>query len=383
MGVAAALAVAFASTASASTVPDTAPPDSAAPDSLAPDSSAGADAGADLEAINAAANEEGQVNLIALPDTWANYVGVIASFGEKYPDIEHPVQAPEASSAEEIVAVETQRGSDTMPDVIDVSPAVALQSVTDGIFDPYEPSLWDEIPENLRDPDGNWVGAYYGIMSIGVNTTLVETVPASFAELNNPDYAGMVSLNGDPREAGAAFAAVMAASIANGGSFDDIMPGIEFFAELQAAGILNETQVTEASVLAGETPIVLDWTYNFPGLVPKIEEAGFTFEYAVPSDGVYGSYYAQGVVAGGPHPNAARLWIEHILSDEGALQYLEGGAIPARYAAMVESGVITDDMLGNLPAPELIEQVSFPNADQIAAAQAALTENWGPMVTDA
>lgn len=220
-------------------------------------------------------------------------------------------------------------------------------------------------------------------MSIGVNTTLVETVPTSFAELNNPDYAGMVALNGDPREAGAAFAAVMAASIANGGSFDDIMPGIEYFAELQAAGVLSDIQVTEASVLAGETPIVLDWTYNFPGIVPKIEEAGFTFDYAVPSDGVYGSYYAQGVVAGGPNPNAARLWIEHILSDEGALAYLEGGAIPARYPTMVESGVITDDMLTNLPSAELIEQVTFPSDDQIAAAQAALIENWGPMVADA
>jgi hypothetical protein len=50
---------------------------------------------------------------------------------------------------------------------------------------------------------------------------------------------------------------------------------------------------------------------------------------------------------------------------------------------LVENGTITDDMLTNLPAPELIEQVAFPNADQIAAAQQALTENWGPMVTDA
>ena len=84
-----------------------------------------------------------------------------------------------------------------------------------------------------------------------------------------------------------------------------------------------------------------------------------------------------------PHPNAARLWIEHILSDEGALGYLEGGAIPARYATLVENGMITEDMLANLPPAELIEQVAFPTADQIAAAQAVLAENWGPMVADA
>lgn len=147
ISVAAALAVAVASTASATTVPDTSPPDS---------SEVGA-AAADLDELVAAANEEGQVNLIALPDSWANYVGVLASFGEKYPELEYPVQAPDASSADEITAVETQRGQDTMPDVLDVSPPVALQSITDGIWDPYRPTLWDEIPENLRDPDGNWV----------------------------------------------------------------------------------------------------------------------------------------------------------------------------------------------------------------------------------
>lgn len=376
LGIAGALVAAVAPTAFATTAPPASEP--------AGTESAGTDAAAvDLDALIAAATEEGQVNLIALPPTWANYEGILASFAEKYPDIDAPVQSPDASSADEITAVETQRGSDTMPDALDVSPPVALQSVIDGIWDPYQPSVWDEIPENLRDPDGNWVAAYYGIMAIGVNTTIVTgDVPQSFADLANAG-AGQVAINGDPREAGAAFAAVMAASLANGGSFDDIMPGIEYFAELKASGVLSSTAVTPQTVLSGETPIVLDWSYNFPGMIPQIEEAGFTYATAFPSDGIYGSYYAQGVVADSPHPNAARLWIEHILSDEGALGYLEGGAIPARYPTLVENGTITEDMLANLPPAELIAQISFPSADQIAAAQEVLKDNWGPMVADA
>ena len=337
----------------------------------------------DVDALYEAAKAEGQVNLIALPDSWANYGGILESFREKYPEVDNPVANPDASSADELTAVKTLAGQPDMPDALDVGPSFALQAADEGLWAPFQPSTWDEIPESLRDPDGNWVAAYYGIMAIGTNTTLVETAPQTFADLKNPQYEGLVALNGDPREAGAAFAAVMAASLANGGSFDDIMPGIEFFAELKSIGNLSDVQVTEASVLAGETPIILDWTYNFPGLQTQIEEAGFEVETVVPSDGVYGSYYSQGVVADGPHPNAAKLWIEHILSDEGALGYLEGGAIPARYAAMVESGVITDDMLSNLPPAELIEQIEFPTLDQIAAAQEALAANWGPMVADA
>ena len=112
-----------------------------------------------------------------------------------------------------------------------------------------------------------------------------------------------MALNGDPREAGAAFAAVMAASLANGGSADDIMPGIQYFADLKKSGNLIATDVTQATVLSGETPIALDWSYNFPGLAKQVDDAGFTVEVNFPSDGVYGGYYAQGVVKGSPHPN--------------------------------------------------------------------------------
>ena len=104
------------------------------------------------------------------------------------------------------------------------------------------------------------------MLSIASNTTLVKNPPKTFADLKKPEYKGQVAINGDPREAGAAFAAVMAASLANGGSFDDIMPGIQFFADLKKAGNLQQIDVTEAAVLSGDVPIALDWTYNFPAL---------------------------------------------------------------------------------------------------------------------
>jgi putative spermidine/putrescine transport system substrate-binding protein len=340
-------------------------------------------ASGDLQALVDAATEEGKVNLIALPDSWANYKGILQSFRDKYPGIENPVATPDASSADEITAVKTLAGQADMPDSIDVGPPFALQAVEEGLWEPYKASTWDEIPDALKDPDGNWVGAYYGIMAIGTNTTIVDNPPKTFADLKKPEYKGQVAINGDPREAGAAFAAVMAASLANGGSFDDIMPGIEYFAELKQSGNLLDKPLDEATILSGETPINLDWTYNWPGLQPKLEEAGITSEVVVPEDGVYGSYYAQGVVKDSPHPNAAKLWVEHILSDEGALGYLEGGAIPARYAALLEAGKVSEDIAANLPPAELIQAIEFPTAEQIDKANAVLVENWGPMVADA
>jgi putative spermidine/putrescine transport system substrate-binding protein len=330
-----------------------------------------------------AAVEEGQVNLIALPDNWANYKGILQAFRDKYPGVNNPVANPDASSADELTAVKTLAGQPDMPDALDVSPAIAQQVADEGLWAPYKPCAWDEIPDNLKDPNGNWVAAYYGIMAIGTNTTIVKDgAPKSFADLKDSKYKGQISLNGDPREAGAAFAAVMAASLANGGSFDDILPGIEYFAELKKLGNLTGTDVTEASVISGETPIWLDWTYNYPGLAPTLEENGITWEINVPTDGVYSGYYAQGAVKDSPNPNAAQLWIDHIISDEGALGYIEGGAVPARYEALVAAGKVTDELKKNMPAPELLSQVAFPTQDQIAAAKDVLAAQWGTLVAD-
>jgi putative spermidine/putrescine transport system substrate-binding protein len=324
-----------------------------------------------------------KVNLIALPDEWANYKGILQSFRDKYPGVENPVASPDASSKEEMEAVQTLAGQDDMPDNVDVSPAIAQEMVDANLFEPYVLTSDAEIPAGLKDAASNWTAAYYGIMAIATNTTIVPNAPKSFADLTKPEYKGLVALNGDPREAGSAFAAVMAASLANGGSADDIMPGIQFFADLKKSGNLGGTDVTKETVLSGETPISIDWSYNVPGLKADLEAAGLTVEVNFPSDGIYGGFYGQGVVKNSPHQACSKLWMEHIFSDEGALGYLEGGAVPARIDALVKAGKVTEDSKKNLPPDELLSQVNFLTPAQIAAAKAVLAEQWGPMVADA
>ena len=370
-----------AASTSASTAPSTAA--SSAPATDAATAAAGlAECGTTVDEIAAKAKEEGGPNLIALPDSWANYAGILASFRDTY-GLPAPVANPDASSADELTAITTLQGQPDKPDAIDIGPSFTQQAIEQGLVEPYKTTTWDEIPDNLKDADGNWVGAYYGIMSIGVNTTLVPEAPATWADLKKPEYKGMVTLNGDPREAGAAFAGVVAAALANGGSYDDIMPGITYFADLKKSGNLQVIDVTEAALLSGDVPIALDWSYNFPAIAPKLKEAGFDFSTTIPTDGLYGSYYAQSVVSDPVHPCAAALWLEHITGDAGALGYLEGGAIPARYAALDAEGKITEEMKANLPSAEDIAKITFPTQDQIDAMKLQITDNWGPMVADA
>ena len=103
------------------------------------------------------------------------------------------------------------------------------------MFAPYKVETWDDIPDEFKDPDGAWVNDYGGYMAIGYDSAKVPDV-TSVADLLKPEYKGAVALNGDPTQAGAAFSGVMMAAIANGGSADDIAPGVDFFGDLKKAG---------------------------------------------------------------------------------------------------------------------------------------------------
>jgi hypothetical protein len=204
-----------------------------------------------LEGLVEAAQEEGKLNVIALPPDWTNYGEIISTFSEKY-GIEVVSAQPDANSQDEINAAKQLKGTDRAPDVFDLGPAVAIANAD--LFAPYKVETWDDIPDELKDPDGRYFSDYGGLMSIGYDAGAVPA-PTSLADLLKPEYKGKVALNGDPTQAGAAFAGVVMASLANGGSADDIAPGVEFFAQLKDAGNFLPVDPTPATIASGQTPV--------------------------------------------------------------------------------------------------------------------------------
>ncbi|WP_164232821.1 ABC transporter substrate-binding protein [Microbacterium hydrocarbonoxydans] len=323
---------------------------------------------ADLEA---AAKAEGQLNVIALPRDWANYGEILDLFAEKYPEITINEASPDISSAEEIQAAETNQGLDTAPDVFDLGLTVALQN-TD-VFAPYQVQTWDEIPDALKEPTGLFVGDYGGYMSIGYDSSKFDA-PASLDDLLDADYKGAVAINGDPTQAGAAFAAVGLATVQSEGTLDDFQPGIDFFAELQKAGNLLKVDVTTATVASGETPVVFDWDY----LNAAHSADNENWEVVVLDGTGYAGYYNQAINKDAPHPAAARLWQEFLYSDEVQNLWLKGGARPARMEAMTEAGTIDADLAAALP--EVPAETVVPTEEQSANAGTLLGEKWAAAV---
>ncbi|MEJ7842739.1 MAG: ABC transporter substrate-binding protein [Rubrobacter sp.] len=328
-----------------------------------------------------AAKGEGTLNTIALPPDWSNYGEVMETFTRKY-GIRINNANPDGASAEEHQAVKALKGQDRAPDVLDVGSSFAPQGKDEGLYAEYKNSKWDTIPDFMKDAEGYWVGDYYGVIAFGVNEDVVKNVPQEWEELKSSEYEGQISLNGDPRSAAAAFAGVYAASLANGGSLDDIGPGIDFFAELKKMGNLIPVAVSPASISNGQTPLTIDWDYLHLGYGDEFKDT-LKWGVQVPGSGVFGNFYVQAINAEAPNPFASRLWQEFLYSDEGQLLWLEGYSHPARFEDMAKRGVIPQNLLDKLPPPEAYEQVEFPTQKQTEQATAQLTEEWGPKVAGA
>lgn len=318
-----------------------------------------------------AAKAEGALNVIALPRDWADYGEIIDLFKSTYPGITVNEQSPDSSSAEEIQAAKTNAGLDSAPDVFDVGLTVALQNTS--MFAPYKVSTWSEIPDNLKDSSGLYTGDYGGYMSIGYDSAKYPA-PTSLNDLLDAKYKGAVALNGDPTQAGAAFAAVGLATVQSGGTLDDFQPGIDFFSKMKAAGNLLKVDVTTATVTSGETPVVFDWDYLNATHVKDKPSWKVTI---LPGTG-YAAYYNQAINKQAAHPAAARLWEEFLYSDQVQNLWLKGGARPVRMDAMTKAGTIDKTYAAKLPTAPT--KAVVPTAAQSDAAGKLLGDKWAAAV---
>jgi putative spermidine/putrescine transport system substrate-binding protein len=319
------------------------------------------------------AKKEGKLNTIALPPDWANYGEIMTTFSKKY-GIPIDNQNPNGSSAQENEAVRSLKGDSRAPDVVDVGPAFAVSGTAEGLYGKYFVSNFSTIPRSMKDTRGYWWGDYWGAISFGYNQNLISNPPKTWKDLLKPEYKGKVALNGDPTQAGAAFSGVMMASLGSGGSADDIAPGVDFFSQLKKSGNFIPVGTTPQTVASGQTPISIDWDYNNLAYVAEFPAA--RWKVTIPSDGVYGGYYAQAINASAPHPWAARLWEEFLYSDQGQVLFLKGFAHPARFNDLAKRKKLPKALLNALPAPTLYANAKFASLSQQTAGKAKIATDW-------
>lgn len=331
--------------------------------------------GLSMSELLSEAKKEGTLNAIALPLDWANYGEIISTFEKRYGlKVNNPSASQGDSSAQENQAIVSLKGTSRAPDVVDDGPAFAIQGAQQGLFTPYKVSEWASIPAGQRDAKGRWYGDYWGAISIGYNSKLVNPAPTSFKDLMNSAYHGQVAMNGSPLTSGSAVGGVFAAALANGGSLNDVGPGVDFFSSLKSSGNFITVEATPQTVASGQTPISIDWDYLNLGYVKEFPAADW--KVTIPNDGVYGSYYAQAISATAPHPWMARLWEEFLYSDQGQLLWLKGFSHPIRFQDLAKRKVIPASLLNALPAASLYSKVAFATDAQQTKAKNLIATEW-------
>lgn len=319
-----------------------------------------------------AAKAEGKLSVIALPFDWCSYGEIIEAFKSRYPGIEINELNPDAGSDDQIKAIKD--GGAQSPDVIDIG--FSFGEPNKDLFAPYKVSTWDTIPDGIKSADGYWYGDYYNVIGFLVNTDVQPDVPGDWSKLLDPKYKGQVALSGDPRTSHQAVQTVQAAALAAGGSLDDAAPGLRFFAELNRIGNLVPLIANDGLVAVGDTPVRLTWDYN--ALVAIDSFAGVPkAEFVVPKNGQFATVYIQAISASASHPNAAKLWMEFLYSDEAQLLYMEGYCHPAREAGLRARGVIPTELQTKLPE---VPGVVFPTAAQLTSAKTLITSQWDAVV---
>jgi putative spermidine/putrescine transport system substrate-binding protein len=337
----------------------------------------------DIDALYEAAKTEGQLTVIALPHSWCNYGGVIEGFKAKYPGITVNELNPDAGSADELEAVRANKGNTgpQAPDVLDIGLAFGPQAKDEGLLQAYKVSTWDEIPDDAKDADGFWYGDYYGVLAFGINKDIVTgDNPASWADLMKDEFANSVALAGDPRTANNAIMSVYAAGLSTGAAADAAaQAGLEYFKALNDKGNFVPVDAEAAAIAQGTTPIAINWDYNLLAARDNLN-GNPPIEVVVPSDGVVAGVYVQAISAYAPHPNAAKLWMEYLYSDEGQLGWLAGYCHPIRFNALAEQGKLPDDLMAKLPAAENYAKAVFPSIEEQNANKATITGGWDSTV---
>jgi len=347
------------------------PAPTTAPSAAAGDWKTATTAGAGgVDAVCAAGKAEGTVNLIATPPDWANYGQMITDFTAKY-GIKVVSDQPDADSQTEITTAQQLAGTGRQPDIFDLGTVVALAH-TD-IYAPYQVATWKDIPDGNKEATGLWFNNYTGFVSIGYDSSL-GTI-AKVADLADPKYKGKVALNGDPLKASAGFNGVVVAALANGGSADNIQPGIDFFKALATSGNLLPVDPAPATIASGQTPIVIDWTYNNGAQIAALQPKGIDWKVVVPSDAApVASFYNSAINKDAAHPAAARCWMEYAFSDAGQNTWLKGFAMPVRLATMTTAGTIDKAALAAVNPPAAAPVMM--TAAQTDAAKKLLTDQW-------
>ena len=190
----------------------------------------------------------------------------------------------------------------------------------EGLLAAYvSPETRSGYPKGAVDPEGRWTALYVRLYVLGFNTRLVPAgnVPRDWAELLAPQWKGRVAIDESDVEW---YASMLEYWGRDRGS--DFMRALA----RQEPTFRRGHTLLFSLLVAGDFPLALV-------LASEIEQAkkkGAPVDWVRSTDPIVASPSLIAVSAKAPHPHAARLFVDFMLSHEGQSAVRERGRVPAR-----------------------------------------------------
>ncbi len=256
---------------------------------------------------------------------------ILAKFMEKYPFIK--AEYYRASGEDVLAKASTEaKAGQHFADVLEGADLQIFQAVQEGLVAPYVSPEVAAYPEGASDPNGMWTVSRVNAVVIAYNTELVkpEEAPKSYEDLLDPKWQGKIGVEQDD-------VALMALMIEAWGE-EKAMAFWTKLAEGQKPGIVKgHTELAELT-MAGEyevSPTV------YSHRVEKLKKKEAPLEW-VRLDPIFSFNHMVSLAKDGPHPNAAKLFIDWFLSEEGQTIIGEIGRIPSRPGVGVDPPALTE-----------------------------------------
>ncbi|MDY0768503.1 MULTISPECIES: ABC transporter substrate-binding protein [Serratia] len=265
------------------------------------------------------------------PPEWADWATQLKAIAK---DTGVQVPLDNKNSGQALAQIVAEKAS-PVADVAYLGVTFGIQAAKTDVLTGYKPAGWDNIPADMKDPDGKWIALHSGTIGFMVNVDALNgaPVPRSWDDLLKPEYQGMVGYL-DPASAFVGYAAAVAVNLAKGGTLHDFTPGIDYFKKLTKNSPIVPKQTAYARVLSGEIPILLDYDFNAYRAKYK-DHANIAF--VIPQEGSLRVPYVIGLVKNAPHMQAGKKVIDYVLSDRGQAIWANAWLRPVRESAISSS----------------------------------------------
>jgi len=277
----------------------------------------GAEADPRVSALNDGARKEGKMVFYTSVETeFAR--SLTSAFEAKYPFIKTDIFRSTHEKVLSRMNVERQTGTFTA-DVVSVGEFETFHLQRRGFIAPYKSPQAAAYPEGFKDPNGYWTDLYDNLIVTAYNTARVkrEEIPKRYEDLLQPRWKGRMVLDQNEDRWFANMLYLMGEK-----------KGLEFMQALakQDVAIRGGRSLVTQLLGAGEFDLQIVAYWYRPYLMKKqgapVDWVGF--EPAIVA------LHPISMVEKAPHSNAARLFIDFALSDEGQKIFIQRGRESAK-----------------------------------------------------